>query len=66
MYETDVRTEKYLKKLAGRKDIEDALQRLDKLTHEEALMAAAETLKMTRGIDDRVGSVIEGVLRLFK
>ena len=29
-------TEKYLKKLIGRKDIEDALRRLDQLTQEEA------------------------------
>ena len=36
------------------KDIEDALQRLDKLTQEEARMAAAEALTISRGIDDKV------------
>ena len=36
------------------KDIEDALQRLDKLTQEEARMAAAEALTTSRGIDDKV------------
>jgi len=34
--------EKFLKKLAGRTDIEDAPKRLDKLTQEEARMALAE------------------------
>jgi hypothetical protein len=56
--------EKYLKKLLGMKDVEDALQRLDKLTQEEARMAAAEVLTITRGIDDKVNDVderLEGV-----
>ena len=48
-------------KLAGRKDIEDALLRLDKLTQEEARMAAAEALKIARGIDDKVGDVHDRV-----
>ncbi|KAI9445647.1 hypothetical protein BJY52DRAFT_1228808 [Lactarius psammicola] len=55
---------KYLKKLAGRKDVEDALQRLDRLTQEEARMAAAEVLTISRGIDDKVKGVdekLEGV-----
>jgi archaellum component FlaC len=46
------------------KDIEDALLRLDKLTQEEARMAAAESLTITRGIDDNVKDVderLEGV-----
>ena len=46
------------------KDIEDALQRLDKLTQEEARMAATEALTISRGIDDRVkhvGERLEGV-----
>jgi hypothetical protein len=50
----DLRTEKYLKKLAGRNDVEDAFRRLEKVTPEEALMAAAETMTMTRDIDDTV------------
>ena len=48
-------------KLAGRKDIEDALLRLDKLTQEEARMAAVEALKIARGIDDKVGDVRDRV-----
>ena len=49
--------EKYFKKLFGRKDVEDALQRLDKLTQEESRMAAAEALTIARGIDDNVKDV---------
>ncbi|KAH8977721.1 hypothetical protein EDB92DRAFT_2108475 [Lactarius akahatsu] len=51
------RTMRYLKKLIGRKDVEDALQRLDQLTQEEARMASVEALTITRGIDERVRSV---------
>ena len=54
-------TEKYLKKLFGRKDVEDALQRLDKLTQEEARMAAAEALTIVRSIDDDLKDVDERV-----
>jgi len=38
---TEGRAKKYLKKLIGRNSIEDALQRLDRLTQEEAEMATA-------------------------
>ncbi|KAH9013803.1 hypothetical protein EDB83DRAFT_2184415, partial [Lactarius deliciosus] len=55
------RTKAYLKKLIGRKDVEDALQRLDALTQEEARMAAAEALTITRGIDDKVKDMYEKV-----
>jgi len=60
----DFHAEKYLKKLVGRKDVEDALQRLDQLTQEEARMAAIEALMITRSIDDKVKDVdgkVEGV-----
>ncbi|KAF8266719.1 hypothetical protein EI94DRAFT_1830495 [Lactarius quietus] len=56
------RTKKYLKKLFGRKDVEDALKRLDNLTQEEARMAATEALVITRGIDDKVTDVEDRVL----
>ena len=46
-----------LKKLVGRTDIEDALQRLDKLTQEEASMATAEGLKATHDIHNKVEDV---------
>ena len=53
----DVRAEKFFKKLAGMNDVEDALQRLDKLTREEVLMAVAEALMITREIDEKVEDV---------
>ena len=37
--------------------MEDAFHRLDKLTPEEALMAAAETMTVTRDIDDTVKDI---------
>src|SRR6266566_3812079 len=49
--------ETFLKRLVGRTDIEDALQRLDKLTQEEARMATAEGLVATHGIDNKVEDV---------
>ena len=53
--------EKYLKKFSGRNDVEDAFQRLDRLTPEEALMAAAETMTITRDIDDTVKDVVKSL-----
>ena len=67
-------SEKYLKKLIGRRDIEDALNRLDRLTQEEARMATAQVLKLAhlvkdgveavgdkvKGVDDKVDLVIQG------
>jgi hypothetical protein len=43
--------------LAGNRDIEDSLERLDKLTQEEARMASAELLKMTHSVDSKVMGV---------
>ena len=51
---TDRRPEKYVKKLLGKTDIEDALKRLDKLTQEEVRMATAQLLTLTHGVDDKV------------
>jgi archaellum component FlaC len=53
--------EKYLKKLIGRTEIEDALKRLDKLTQEEARMAAAANLKVTHAVNKRVEGVADTV-----
>jgi hypothetical protein len=50
-----------LKKLAGNRDIEDSLERLDKLTQEEARMASAELLKMTHSVDGKVMGVDDRV-----
>jgi hypothetical protein len=46
-----------LRKLVGNTDIEDSLQRLDRLTQEEARMASAELLKVTHNVDCKVDDV---------
>ncbi|KAH9985036.1 hypothetical protein BJV74DRAFT_952202 [Russula compacta] len=48
------RIRKFLKRLFGRTDVEDALSRLDSLTKEESLMTVARTLEITHGIDSVV------------
>ena len=58
-----------MKKLIGKKEIEDALKRLDKLTQEEARMAAAENLRLTLVVDNKVtsmqASLINGTPGMF-
>ena len=51
----------FVKKLVGRKDIEEALQRLEKVTVEEARMAAAESLKAIHSIGDKVEDEANGI-----
>ena len=55
-------SEKYLKKLMGKNDIDDALKRLDRLTQEEARMAAAQLLKVTNTIDSTVGGIAKNMV----
>ena len=52
---------KYVKKLIGRTDIEDALNRLDRLAQDEVGMAAAQGLSATHKVDDKV-QVIKGTV----
>ena len=47
------------------KEMEDALKRLDKLTQEEARMAAAEILKLTHVVDKKMTTVINGTLSVL-
>ena len=54
---TDGYLGKYVKRLVGRTDIEDALGRLDRLTQDEVRMAAAQGLKATHEVDDKVQGV---------
>ena len=54
--------EKYLKKLMGKNNIEDALKRLDRLTQEEARMASAQLLKISTAINNGVGEIADHVL----
>jgi hypothetical protein len=52
-------SEKFVKKLMGKRDIEDALGQLDKLTQDEVRMAVAQLLKTTNHVDDKVQVVDE-------
>ena len=61
---TDCRPEKYLKKLLGKTEVEDALKRLDQLTQEEVRMATAQLLTLTHGVDDKVKGVDGKVTRI--
>lgn len=60
-----VLVERYLNKLFGKNGIGVALKRLDKLTQEEARMATVEVLKVTRRVDDKVETLIEGTRNRF-
>ncbi|KAH9983395.1 hypothetical protein BJV74DRAFT_622140 [Russula compacta] len=58
------RAKRYVQRLIGRTDMEDALGRLDRLTQEEVRMAVAQGLKATHEVDDKVqavGDKVEGV-----
>ena len=58
---SDLRPEKYLKRLLGKTDIEDALKRLDKLTQDEVRMATAQLLTLTHGVDNKVTRIDDEV-----
>ena len=51
---SDYEKEKFMKRLIGRTDVEDALARLDMLTKEENLMTAARNLEVTHRVDINV------------
>ena len=53
------RIEKFLRKLAGMADLEDALKKLDRLTLEEARMANAEVLRLAHSIRDGI-DIVDG------
>jgi hypothetical protein len=57
-------SEKYVKKVIGRTEIEDALKRLDKLTHEEAWMGIAQNLKATHTVGEGVRGVMDKVVAI--
>ena len=53
--------EKFAKKLLGESEIEAVLQRLDRLTQEEARTTVAQTLSVVRGLLHNTRVVMEGV-----
>ena len=50
----DSETEKILKRLVGRKEVEEAILRLDTLTKEENVMIASRNLEITHRIDGNI------------
>jgi Tfp pilus assembly PilM family ATPase len=57
--------ERFLKKVTGKQDVEDALKRLDRLTNDEARMTTAQALKATRHVDDIVRAVDDNVIEVI-
>ena len=54
-------TEKFAKKPMGESEIEAVLQRLDRLTQDEARITVAQTLGVVHGLVGNMKVVIEGV-----
>jgi methyl-accepting chemotaxis protein len=55
----DYETEKFMKRIIGRTDVDDALARLDMLTKEENLMTVARNLEVTHRVDVNVTATQE-------
>ena len=51
---------KFVKKVFGEKDFEAILQRLDRLTQDEARTTAAQTLEVVHGLVQNMRVVMEG------
>ena len=51
---------KFAKKLLGESEVEAVLQRLDRLTQEEARMTVAQTLGVVHGLVNNMRVVMEG------
>jgi hypothetical protein len=60
---THYATEKFAKKLLGDSEIEAVLQRLDRLTQDEARATVAQTLGVVHGLVGNMKIVMEGVER---
>jgi hypothetical protein len=54
------RLEKLGKKLLGENDVEAVLERLDRLTREEAQTTATQTLELVHGLVKNIKVVMEG------
>ena len=61
----EFKSEKYAKKLLGESEIEDVLQRLDRLTVDEARMTGAETLQVVHGLVTNMKVVMDGMQSLI-
>jgi len=61
----NIALEKFAKKLLGETEIEDVLQRLDRLTLDEAKMTGTETLEVLHGLVANVKLVMNGMQLLL-
>jgi hypothetical protein len=57
---TQWNSEKLVKKLFGEKDVEAVVQRLDRLTQDEARITAAQTLEVVYGLIQNMRVVMDG------
>ena len=57
---TECRTEKFKKKLLGEDDIEAVLQRLDRLTLDEARATGGQILEVVHGLVQHTRIVLDG------
>lgn len=62
---TNRTAETFTKKLLGDSDIEAILQRLDRLTQEEARMTATNTLEIVHELFNNLKEVMNGAPRVF-
>jgi hypothetical protein len=58
-------TDKFAKKLLGESEIEAVLQRLDRLTQDEARITVAQTLGVVHGLVGNVKEIMEGAQYLL-
>jgi hypothetical protein len=56
----DCATEKFAKKLLGESEIEAVLQRLDRLTQDEARITVAQTLGVVHGLVGNMKEIMNG------
>ena len=50
-HDAEIVSEKFVKRVVGRTDLEDGMKKLDKLTKEEVMMASVQLLEVTHNID---------------
>ena len=62
---TQCAAEKFTKKLLGESEIETVLQRLDRLTQDEARMTVAQTLGVVHSLMGNMKLVMEGAQLLY-
>ena len=53
-------TEKFVKKLFGENEVDAVLQRLDRLTQDEARTTAAQTLEVVYGLVQNLRAIMDG------